>query len=221
MRLLRIVPSLFFLVLSVTTPAQSGTRPLQLIVDFTTSKGLEVGHPVRSARERIGTVTFVGFGERDTVEVRLRIDPEHRETVRERSTFVIVAPEGGDRFIEYYVLDPSSPPARDGARVEGAFSVAEVWLRRGRLSSEELSRALERGMEDFRENLESLRRSREWKKLRKELARLAAQMQAAGEDLARLFEQQLPRLQRELEELRRKTEEELARRRDPTPTPSP
>ena len=214
MRILRSALPLLLLLVSVAAAGE----PLDLVVDFTSSKGLETGAPVRSGDEPLGTVTSVGFGESDTVEVRLRIEPDHRETIREKSTFVIVAREGEEAFVEYYVLDPASPPARDGSRFEGAFSVAEVWLRRGRISSEELSRALESGMEEFRENLDALRKSPEWEKLRDEMARMLAQMRSAGEDLARLLEEQLPRLRRELDELQRRTEEELARRRA-TPTP--
>jgi ABC-type transporter Mla subunit MlaD len=215
MRAFRPAP-LLVVVLVPSVLAAAG--PLDLVVDFTSSKGIGTGAAVRSGPESIGRVVSAGFGAGDTVEVRLRIDLAHREAVREKSTFVIVAREGDDSFVEHYVLDPSSPPAQDGARLEGAFSVAEVWLRRGRISSEELNRALEHGMDELRENLETLRRSPEWENLRDDLANMASTMRSAGEELARLLEEQLPRLRRELEEIQRKTEEELARRRA-TPTP--
>jgi transcription initiation factor IIE alpha subunit len=115
------------------------------------------------------------------------------------------------------VIDPSSPAAKDGARFEGARTLAEVWLRRGRVTSEELSQSLSRGLDEFRKNLEALRESPEWAKFRDQLARLAAEVTVAGKELGRLLNEQLPRLQRELDDLYRRYLEELDRERETAP----
>ncbi|MGH7819234.1 MAG: MlaD family protein [Candidatus Binatia bacterium] len=212
---MRLSGSPFPLVLLWTSLASAA--PLPVVVDFYNSKGLESGAPVLSENERIGTVERVGFGENDTVEVVLRIDAEHRDEVKSGSTFVIVEKTEKDPArVEHFVLDPRTPPARHGQRFEGARSLAEVWLRRGRLSANELNRALDEGVDAFRRNLEELQRSPEWSKFRDQLAGLAAELTVTGKELSRLLDDQLPKLQKQLDDLYRRYQQELERREQST-----
>jgi ABC-type transporter Mla subunit MlaD len=203
------------LLLTLVALPAGAAAPLAVVVDFLNSKGLEKGAPVKSETVKIGTVTRVGFGEKDTVEVHLRIDPEHRDRLKTSSTFVIVEEPGAKPRVEHFVTDPSSPPARDGARFEGARSMAEVWLRRGRISAQELNRALEQGVDAFRRNLEELQRSEQWARFRDQLAALAAELTVTGNELSRLLDEQLPRLQKQLDELHRRYQKELEDREKP------
>jgi ABC-type transporter Mla subunit MlaD len=194
------------------------------VVDFDNSKGLRAGDPVFSEGKQVGEVTDVGFGERDTVEIRLRIDGPERDRIKKSSTFVIhPAGAGKSASIEHYTIDPASGPAKPGTRFEGARSDAEAWLRRGRLTADDLSRSMSRGVEEFRRNLEQLQQSKEWAKFKDQLASLSAKLTATGGELTRLLNEQLPKLQQELDDLydqyRRELEKKELERRQRTPIP--
>lgn len=160
--------------------------------------------------KRIGDVTDVGFGERDTVEIKIAIDAAAREQIRRSGTFVVnEAVAGGRPSIEYFVIDAKSPLAEPSMRFQGARSLAEVWLRRGRISADELARAMSQGVEQFRRNLEELQRSPEWGKFKDQVARLSAQLTVTGGELTRLLNEQLPKLQKELDDLYAQYQKEL------------
>lgn len=171
--------------------------------------------------KRIGDVTDVGFGERDTVEIKIAIEAAAREQIRRSGTFVVnEAVAGGRPSIEYFVIDAKSPLAEPNMRFQGARSLAEVWLRRGRISADELARAMSQGVEQFRRNLEELQRSPEWGKFKDQVARLSAQLTVTGGELTRLLNEQLPKLQKELDDLYAQYQKELQKAEsERTPTP--
>jgi ABC-type transporter Mla subunit MlaD len=180
--------------------ARNGGLPL--ISEVENSKGLKPGDTVLFDGKPVGEVDHVGFGEKDVVEVRMTIDPEQSERIRKGGLFVVNDAIAGRRpTIEYFVLDPKSPPAEPGARLPSVRSVAEVWMRRGRISADELSRAMSQGVDQFRKNLEELRQSPEWAKLKEQVARLSAQLTVTGDELTRLLNDQLPKLQKDLDDL--------------------
>jgi ABC-type transporter Mla subunit MlaD len=194
---------------------------LPLIVEVDNSKGLRQSDPVMFEGQQIGEVTGVGFGERDTVDIRVTIDSKERDRVRSSGMFVVNEAIGDKRpNIEYFVIDPKSTPAEANRRMPGARSAAEVWLRRGRISADELSRAMSQGVEQFRRNLEELRRSPEWAKFKDQVARLSAQLTLTGAELTRLLNEQLPKLQKELDDLYSQYQTELDKAR-PQQTPPP
>jgi len=197
-------------------------RDLPLIVEVENSRGLRAGDAVMFEGRRIGEVKNVGFGEHDTVEIAIEIDAKEREHVHKAGTFVVIAPTGKRPNIEYFVIDAKSPLAESGARFQGARSLAEVWLRRGRISADELSRAMSQGVEQFHRNLEELRRSPEWSKFKDQVAKLSAQLTVTGAELTRLLNDQLPKLQKELDDLYAEYQKELdkaERERRITPAP--
>jgi ABC-type transporter Mla subunit MlaD len=175
---------------------------LPLTIDVANSKGLKTGDAVVFEGKPIGRVDNVGFGAHDTVEVHVTIDAAERARIHESGAFVVNEPTAGHRpNVEYFVIDAKSPLAAPNTRFQGLRSVAEVWMRRGRISADELSRAMSQGVELFRRNLEALRRSPEWEKFKDQVARLSAQLTATGEQLTRLLNDQLPQLQKELDDL--------------------
>jgi ABC-type transporter Mla subunit MlaD len=199
--------------------ASAGALPL--VVDVENSKGLRPGDAVTFEARRIGDVTDVGFGKRDTVEIKIAIDAAAREQIRRSGTFVVnEAVAGGRPSIEYFVIDAKSPLAEPNLRFQGARSLAEVWLRRGRISADELARAMSQGVEQFRRNLEELQRSPEWGKFKDQVARLSAQLTVTGGELTRLLNEQLPKLQKELDDLYAQYQKELRKAEsERTPTP--
>jgi len=210
------------LALALVASAASA-RDLPLTVEVESSKGLRAGDAVMFEGRRIGEVKSVGFGEHDTVDVAITIDGKEREHVRTGGTFVAIEPTGGGRpSIEYFVIDAKSPVAEPNARFHGARSVAEVWLRRGRISGEELSRAMSQGVEQFHRNLEELRRSPEWAKFKDQVAKLSAQLTVTSAELTRLLNEQLPKLQKELDDLYSQYQKELDKaEREKSATPAP
>jgi ABC-type transporter Mla subunit MlaD len=199
--------------------ASAGALPL--VVDVENSKGLRSGDAVMFEAKRIGDVTDVGFGERDTVEIKITIGAIAREQIHKSGTFVVNEAVAGKRpSIEYFVIDAKSSLAEPHMRFRGARSLAEVWLRRGRISADELSRAMSQGVEQFRRNLEELQRSPEWDKFKDQVARLSAQLTVTGRELTRLLNDQLPKLQKELDDLYAQYQKEL-RKAEPERTPTP
>ena len=176
-------------------------RTLPVVVEVESSKGLKPGDAVMFEGRRIGEIDDVGFGDH-TVDVHIRIDDEQRESIRKSGTFVVNDPVAGKRpTIEYFVIDAKSPPAEPQARFQAVRSVAEVWLRRGRINADELSRSMSQGVDQLHKNIEELRRSPEWAKFKDQLARLSARLTVTGTELARLLNDQLPKLQHELDDL--------------------
>jgi ABC-type transporter Mla subunit MlaD len=197
-------------------PALAG---VSFVVEVDNSRGLKPGDAVVSGTETIGEVESVGFGDRDTVDVAIEVDDAHRAAVRESSAFVIEEPVAGETRprVGHYVLDPGSPVATDGHRFRGSQSIAEVWLRRGQISADELARAMNQGVDTLRRNLEHLQQSPHWAKFKEQIARLSAEITVTGAELARLLEQQLPRLQQELDSLYEDYRREVEKQRTPTP----
>ena len=204
------------LILGFTAPALAG---VSFVVEVENSRGLKPGDAVVSGGETIGEVDAVGFGDGDTVDVAIEIDDEHRAAVRESSTFVIEDPVAGETRprVGHYVLEPNAPAAAEGHRFRGSQSIAEVWLRRGQISADELARAMSQGVDTLRRNLEHLQQSPHWAKFKEQIARLSAEITVTGAELARLLDQQLPRLQQELDSLYEDYRRELEKQRTPTP----
>jgi ABC-type transporter Mla subunit MlaD len=196
---------------------------LPLTIDVANSKGLKTGDAVVFEGKPIGRVDDVGFGARDTVEIHVTIDAVERARIHESGAFVVNEPAASQRpNVEYFVIDAKSPLAAPNTRFQGLRSVAEVWMRRGRISADELSRAMSQGVEQFRRNLEALRRSPEWEKFKDQVARLSAQLTATGEQLTRLLNDQLPKLQKELDDLYAEYLKDLEKARsERSPTPQP
>ncbi|MEA2624244.1 MAG: MlaD protein [Candidatus Binatota bacterium] len=201
----RSILSLAFLA-TVSSASVAPAESLPLVLEVQSSKGLQTGDPVLSAGKQVGRVTNVGFGD-DMVEVRLAIDADARKSVRRDSVFVVL--EGDERAVEHFAGSSSSPLASAGERFRGADALADVWLRRGTITSQELAMAMAEGLDGLRRNIERLKRSPEWPKFRDQIARLAAQMTVAQTDLARVIEETIPALGRELDSAYEEYQREL------------
>jgi ABC-type transporter Mla subunit MlaD len=188
-----------FLVASATAVSAKG---VDYVVELDNSKGLRAGDAVVSAGKTIGEVAEVGFGKNDIVEVRIEIDADHRSEIRKSSTFVVEESMTGKRpALDHYVLDAASPAAPAGTRFKGAHSLADVWLSRGRVSAEDLNKALTQGVDVLRRNLDELKRSEQWAKFKDQIAKLSARLTVTGAEIANLMNDELPKIQRELDSL--------------------
>ena len=194
---------------------------LPLIAEVDNSKGLKAGDAVLFEGNQVGEVDSVGFGDKDVVEIKLTIDADESERIHKGGLFVVNEGREGKRpTLEYFVIDPKSPQAGPGAHIAGVKSVAEVWLRRGRINADELSRSMSQGVDQLKKNLEELRSSPEWAKFKDQVARLSAQLTVTGSELTRLLNDQLPKLQKELDQLYMDYEREVEKaQKDRTPAP--
>jgi ABC-type transporter Mla subunit MlaD len=214
----RRVPWAIFALLCAARLAAAGALPL--VVDLDNSRGLRRGDAVIFETKRIGDVTDVGFGN-DTVEISITIDDDARERIHKAGTFVVDEGIAGKRpSLEYFLIDSKSPLAEPNTRFQGSRSLAEVWLLRGRISADELSRAMSQGVDQFRRSLQELQRSPEWAKFKEQIARLSAQLTVTGEEMTRLLNDELPKLQKELDDLYDQYQKELQKAEsERTPTP--
>ena len=188
--------------LILATASVGMAKPVGYVVELQNSKGLKAGDAVVSGTRTIGEIAAVGFGKADMVEVRIEIDEDHRSEIRKGSTFVIAEAMLGKRpSLEHHVLDAASPPAPAGTRFKGANSLAELWLTRGRVSAEDLNKALTQGVDVLRRNLEELKRSDQWAKFKDQIASLSARLTVTGAEIASLLNDELPKLQQELDSL--------------------
>jgi len=195
---------------------------LPIVAEVENSKGLKPGDTVLFEGKPVGEVDKVGFGEHDVVEVKMRIDADESDRILKGGVFVVNDAANGKRpTIEYFVLDAKSPPAAPGTRFPGLRSVAEVWLRRGRISADELSRAMSQGVDQFHKNLEELRQSPEWAKFKDQVAKLSAQLAVTGKEIQRLLDDQLPKLQKELDDLYAEYQDEVEKQERAKKTPTP
>lgn len=214
-------PVMLGLALVLALAGTAAARPLEVIVEVVDSKGLRRGDIVRegAAGAEIGHVTDVGFGTKDSVEIEIEIDEAHAEKVRKSSAFLVPDARTDERpQVEHYASGPGSPPAKPGTRFQGQKSLAEVWLKRGRIEAQELSAAIAAGSEALRRNIEELQRSKEWSRFRDQIARLSAEMTISGMRMADLLSSQVPKLEAEMDRLYRQYLDELERAR-PTPEP--
>ena len=180
----------------------ASAKGVGFIVELDNSRGLRAGDAVVSGGRTIGEIAEVDFGEKDVVEVRIEIDDDHRAEIRRGSTFVVEESMLGKRpALEHHVLDATSPPAPTGTRFKGAHSLAEIWLSRGRVSAEDLNKALTQGVDVLRRNLDELKRSDQWAKFKDQIAKLSARLTVTGAEIANLMNDELPKLQRELDSL--------------------
>jgi ABC-type transporter Mla subunit MlaD len=200
--------------------AVAAAKAVPFVVELETSKGLRAGDAVVSEGKTIGEIAEVGFGDKGLVDVRIEIDDDHRDAIRKGSTFVVAEAAFGRRpSLEHYVLDAMSPPAPGGTRFKGARSLADVWLSRGRVSAEDLNKALTQGVDVLRRNLDELKRSEQWAKFKDQIAKLSARLTVTGAEIANLMNEELPKLQQELDSLYQQYMLEMERQKA-APTPS-
>jgi ABC-type transporter Mla subunit MlaD len=196
------VPSYLAASILLVGAAVASAKAVHFVVELENSKGLRAGDAIVSEGKTIGEIAEVGLGNKDLVDVRIEIDDDHRDEIRKGSTFVVTEAAFGKRpSLEHYVLDATSPPAAAGTRFKGARSLADVWLSRGRVSAEDLNKALAQGVDVLRRNLDELKRSEQWAKLKDQVAQLSARLTVTGAEIATLMNEELPKLQQELDSL--------------------
>lgn len=194
-------------------------RGPEFSVEFDKEQPIEVGNPVMLKGIEIGKVTGIDLVD-GKVLVTIRLDRKHADAIRRRS---IVAVERGDlehptRMV-VHLLDPQSPPAQPGTRLEGADSEWEVRLKKSTQVASRVWNDLTQKTNEFTQSLqatiEEVSRSEEMQGVSatlKDLARKAEELQADPQAAARRIEEIRRELEPTLKELYEKNLAPAARK---------
>ncbi|RMD98879.1 MAG: MCE family protein [Deltaproteobacteria bacterium] len=194
-------------------------RGPEFSVAFDKEQSIEVGNPVVLEGIEIGKVTGIDLAD-GKVLVTIRLDRKYADAIRQRS---ILSVKEGDlehppRMV-VHLLDPQSPPARPGARLEGADSEWEVRLKKSTQVASRIWNDLTRKTNEFTQSLqatiEEVSRSEEMQGMTatlKDLARKAEELQADPQGAARRIEEIRRELAPTLEELYEKNLAPAARK---------
>lgn len=168
------------------------TSPLHFTVLFDQVFGLLPRDPVVWQTNPIGRVTDVQYTPAGRFEVKVEVDDAYRAAVTDRSRFVIEArPDGEGKLLEMLRVGEGGEPISTGAVLQGTTQ-AQV-----------LAETFQDQAQSLLENLRQL--PKDWSRvLGEEMDRLTEELRQAGEEARRrLHEEVVPRLQRQLEELRK------------------
>ncbi|MDD5034337.1 MAG: hypothetical protein PHE55_06225 [Methylococcaceae bacterium] len=206
--MLRLIPLLMFLLSFLTACGQD----LHFKIRYDEVSGLREGDPLLLDEQPIGKVVAVKETEDGGHLVEVAIPRESASSATSEANFILAGdPENPQRRrIEVIVAGPGGKPITEGAVVRGSypnplgsFSLGEIMNEFGGLLGK-----LRSQVELFRKEFEKLPNSPESKRLEEEWHRLmneiAKAQSSAGETMNREL---LPKLQKEMDELRKRMEE--------------
>ena len=186
------------------------SQALEVDVHFEHLTGLAPGDRVVFESNEAGHVDAIQFNKDGSYQVRLNIDRGFTHAATEQTRFRVVddAARAGHKAVEMVLHGREGQPLADGARVEGdeALPSLEDQLNRG---LEEGFALLKEQIERFSEDLQDLPQSDTFKQMKKSLSDLADEIvRAEKQARQKIKEQWLPRIERELQELKRRLEAE-------------
>jgi len=187
-------------------------KDLHFYVRFSDPRGLQPGDRVLLAGREAGQVVDLKSVEDGSWWVTAEVRAEFRDQVTRGSTFTIVADPGRPgRLCLSITPNPAGEPIRDDAVVEGSEPLPQILGPLFKGLSEGLGN-LERQFRQFSQELERLPRSPEYRRMRRRLESLLRQLQEAEGKMQR---EVIPRLEQDLERLRRELEQAEPPRRSP------
>jgi paraquat-inducible protein B len=191
---------------------------LHIKVRYDHIQGLQEGDRVLFQQNHIGAVTGVFYSVDGDYLVDVSIKRHFANAATEDSKFFIIGdPENmGKKAVKVVQTKTAGAPLQDHSIVEGSTRSSPAFG--------QMSEGLERGLEGFNkqfeqffDDLRSLPESEEFKKLERELERLAEEMkQASGLAKKEIEKEVLPRLKEEIEKLRERLEK-LGREKEVEP----
>jgi len=187
-------------------------QDLHLTISYDDINGLAKGDPVVLDGKAIGKVTgtepIQGGGNRVEVEIRR----ESAGAATSEASFVL-SPDPADpnrRRIELVLAGPGGKPIADGALVKGSYPKPQGLFPLGELlrGFGDALRDLSGQVEQFRQDFEKLPNSPEAKQLEQEWRRLAEEISKAQSGAGDTLKNEiLPKLEKQMEELRKRLEE--------------
>lgn len=188
------------------------SQDLHFQIHFDRAEGLTAGSPLVLGEEKIGEVSGVQPAPDRGVLVSVSIQREHAASATERARFYLGAdPKDSTRKrIEIVQTEPGGKAIAEGAVVQGEEAEASGLFPFGTILKEfgGLLRDLRGQVERFSRDFEKLPDSEEAKNLQQEWRKLLDEIsEAQGTAEESLKKEVLPRLQEEMEALRKKLEE--------------
>jgi hypothetical protein len=203
------IQSMFLVLALLLSGCRDDTLHLTLQVDAL--HGLQPGNAVLLENREVGKVTAVEAADDGGFLARLAIRPEFREKItRDAQFFVAGDPsEPGASQVEIVSGTPGGPPLSDGAKVRGVLKSQPLF------PFGQIFRDLNQGLDILRDQVErfqsEIRRapdSEEAQKLKDQWARLLEEIRKAQSSAEESMKKEvIPKLERELEELRKKFRE--------------
>ncbi len=200
---------LFFALVWLSASAcHSGS--IQINIRFDELLGLNQGSRVLFENKTAGTIETVHSNPNGTYSVRAEIDPAYRDAVTEYTQFRIVddPAKTGRKAIQMVVLQTGGKKLPDGASVTGVSQEPDLGAR----VQQEMQEGFEyfkKQVDEFTRGLKRVPESEEYHRLKKSLGELADEISRAGKQTGKkLKEQWLPRIERELEELKKELREQ-------------
>ena len=185
---------------------------LHFYVRFSDPRGLQPGDRVLLAGREAGRVVELKPVEDGSWWVAVEVSAAFRDQVTTGSTFTIVAdPDGAGRPCLSITPNPAGEPIRDNTVVEGSEPLPQILSPLFKGLSEGLG-SLERQFRQLSQELERLPRSPEYRQMQRQLESLLRQLQEAEGKMQR---EVIPKLEQDLERLRRDLEKAGPPRRSP------
>jgi paraquat-inducible protein B len=184
------------------------SQAIQINVHFNRLSGLAPGDRVVFESNEAGRVDTIHFNKDGSYRVGLEINRGFAHAATEFTRFSVVDDEArsGHKAVALTLYRREGKPLADGARVDGEEAPPSL--------GDQFNRSLEEGfavfkkqMDRFSENLKNWPESKSFKELKKSLSELADNI-AHSEETARerIKKEWLPRIERELKELKRRLE---------------
>jgi ABC-type transporter Mla subunit MlaD len=193
----------FFYLLSVyATPPEAPSWTVQMRAVH----GLQPGDTVEEAGRSIGSVVRVesstnARGEAEA-NITITIDPDSRDRIRERATFIVPHPARGARpVLSLIVLDEQSPVLPAGSQIAGVDSPLELELKRQLVAAEGAVRVFTQQLDDLRQALDKTSRSEEKRRLENRADRLRDTLTQTRDDFVRIITEELSKWKKSYDKL--------------------
>lgn len=183
-----------------------GEKALNIKIEYDHINGLEQGDRIIFEGNHIGHVTNVFHTKGGRYLVGVSIKGNFKNAVTEHSRFSIVEdPKNiGNKAIEMSKIKPGGELLKEGETYNGSTR-SSAFFEKTKEALEKSVEELRKQFEEFSDELKKLPENEDFKNFKKELDTLPDKIRKAGESARKKLEKDvLPRLKRDMEELKKK-----------------
>lgn len=183
-------------------------QPIELHVTYDQLSGVSKGDRVLLTNNAAGSVAAIQYNDDQTFTVDLAVDSGFAHALTEHARFYVIDDPGaeGRKAIDIRLSQPGGLPLKSGAVVPGSKAQDDL--------SEHLQKEIQGVIRFFKETLEEMEsdvrqvpETEAYQQIKKSLEALAAAIkQKEKQTREKIKRQWLPRIQRELDDLRRRLE---------------
>jgi hypothetical protein len=185
-----------------------GPDAIRIDVDFNRLSGLAEGDRVLFQDNPAGTVTSIAYRKDGTYQVGIEVDNGYEKALTEYSRFYTAADptRSGSRVVIIELTRSGGRLLQDGASVKGMNSPDSAFSQWRREVEKGLG-YLQELFDKFGRDVKGIPESDAYRQLKRSLEEWAREMERAGEQARDRIEREwLPRIRRELDELRKELE---------------